>query len=63
MSITIVGKEMSWSDVTVILVRQGFWSGGPTSPRKHAGYNGPGWGLWSGRMFFMQVRFSASLSL
>ena len=25
----------------VILVQQGFWSGGPTSPRKRAGYNGP----------------------
>ena len=36
--------------VTVILVRQGFWSEGPTSPRKRADYNGPGWGLWSGRM-------------
>ena len=36
--------------VMVILVWQGFWSGGPTSPRKRAGYNGPGWGLWSGRM-------------
>ena len=29
---------------------QGYWSPGPTSPRKRAGYNGPGWGLWSGRM-------------
>ena len=28
---------------------QGYWSPRPTSPRKRAGYNGPGWGLWSAR--------------
>ena len=52
---------VSAAEVSPVLCKH--WSAGPKSPKECARDSGPGWGLRSGQVFFVQAPLSACLSV